>query len=372
MSYDDRNLCQSAKISEKLAKQANQCNENVKYEYYDNTGEGSQYARSSIKSIAKGSDFKAEYIFGQLWLEEKKTIDSASYQTKYQYDVQGRINKLTYPDGETVNYSYDEGGYLSGISGTQNYMTDIKYNELGQRISLRNGNGIETTYTYTKETGMLDTMKQKLGVNEILNYQYSFDRTGNLTKLADIPNSTTKTIMDYTYDKLGRIESFNGLNNKGDGTQSQNMETYGFDDANRMTFKTFGDGKKYEFHYITNTHAVSDITITGSQNHESAVNFSYDDFGNMTSKIVAMDDGTNKTTNYSYDNSNRMKHIDLPDGMFKLDFKYSNGGQRITKTYSDNCGNNKPERICDRILRYYQRSDKQTYIGWKIYIRKQA
>lgn len=105
-----------------------------------------------------------------------------------------------------------------------------------------------------------------------------------------------------------------------------------------MQIKTFGDGKHYKFDYITNAHAVSNITITESSIGETGVNFSYDDFGNMTGKVVVMDDGTNKTTCYSYDNNNLMKHIDLPDGMFKLDFKYSNGGQRITKTYRDNAG----------------------------------
>ena len=77
--------------------------------------------------------------------------------------------------------------------------------------------------------------------------------------------------------------------------------------------------------------------ITGSPAGERQVNFNYDDFGNMITKQLIADSG-NKTTNFQYDDANRLKHIDLPDEIFKLDFKYSNGGQRITKTYSDNLG----------------------------------
>ena len=94
---------------------------------------------------------------------------------------------------------------------------------------------------------------------------------------------------------------------------------------------------RYDFSYLGNTHAVSRIDITGSPAGERQVNFNYDDFGNMITKQLIADSG-NKTTNFVYDDANKLKHIDLPDEIFKLDFKYSNGGQRITKTYSDNIG----------------------------------
>ena len=309
--------------------------DNVTYQYYDNTGEGNKYARSAIKSIAKGSYYLAEYNFGQLWLEEKKTIESASYQTKYTYDVQGRISSVLYPDAENVSYAYDEGGYLKSISGTQNYISNIKYNEFGQRTYVRYGNGLETTYQYTPETGLLNFMKQKdKNGTEILNYDYDFDLTGNLTSLINAPGGTQKSSQSFSYDKLGRISAASGNYNNGESVFGQ---SYGFDDDNRILFKTFESGMRYDFNYLGNTHAVSNIMITGSPAGERQVNFNYDDFGNMTRKELIADSG-NKITNFQYDDANRLKHIDLPDEIFKLDFKYSNGGQRITKTYSDNLG----------------------------------
>src|SRR4030042_3584320 len=152
-------------------------------------------------------------------------------EDNYTYDVQGRIDNVVYPDGETINYSYDEGGYLTGIRGTQNYITDIKYNEYGQRTSFKYGNGLETNYTYTKETGLLDTMKQFKGANELLSYDYDFDLTGNLLKLTDNPNGVERSLQNYSYDPLGRISSANG--NYKNGTKTYN-ETYSFDADNRI------------------------------------------------------------------------------------------------------------------------------------------
>ena len=187
---------------------------------------------------------------------------------------------------------------------------------------------------YDKKTGLLDSMKQddKNGL-EILKYNYEFDLTGNLKKLTDSPEDAVKSIQNYSYDLWGRIKDADGDYNAGDATYNR---TYGFDDDNRILYKTYEDGKRYDFNYSGNTHAISSIDISGSPIGENRIDFSYDDFGNMTKKDIIADSGTT-STDYIYDADNRLAHIDLPDD-FDLDFKYSNGGQRIIKTYSDRVG----------------------------------
>ena len=60
-------------------------------------------------------------------------------------------------DGETITYTYDKGGQLKGVSGVKNtikgtetysYIDTIVYDEHGQRVYIKYGNGVETRYRY--------------------------------------------------------------------------------------------------------------------------------------------------------------------------------------------------------------------------------
>ena len=60
-------------------------------------------------------------------------------------------------DGETIIYTYDKGGQLKGVSGVKNtikgsetysYIDTIVYDEHGQRVYIKYGNGVETRYRY--------------------------------------------------------------------------------------------------------------------------------------------------------------------------------------------------------------------------------
>ena len=72
-----------------------------------------------------------------------------TYSTKTNYDSWNRIMKMTYPDGEVVNYTYNTGGLLSGVASAANtYVSNITYDKFEQRTYMKYGNGAETNYTY--------------------------------------------------------------------------------------------------------------------------------------------------------------------------------------------------------------------------------
>jgi len=143
---------------------------------------------------------------------------------------------------------------------------------------------------------------------------------------------------NYSYDPLGRISSADGTY-KG-GAKSYN-EAYKFDDDNRILEKTFkrdnGGETKYTFRYQNTDHAIRSIDISGSTDGERRVEFNYDDFGNMTKKILTKDSGTS-ITEFKYDETNKLTEIMLPNDNKRLEFKYDNGGQRIVKEFKDNVG----------------------------------
>ena len=60
---------------------------------------------------------------------------------------------VTYPDGEVVAYGYDAGGQVTSVTEHHYghdylFVTDIGYDEFGQRTYIRYGNGVRTDYEY--------------------------------------------------------------------------------------------------------------------------------------------------------------------------------------------------------------------------------
>jgi YD repeat-containing protein len=77
-----------------------------------------------------------------------------TFDMGYSYDNFGRIIKMTYPDGQDVEYAYDAGGNLQKVrNGTQGgfFVSHIGYDKFGQRTSMLLGDGTTTCYSYSPE-----------------------------------------------------------------------------------------------------------------------------------------------------------------------------------------------------------------------------
>ncbi len=64
------------------------------------------------------------------------------------WDTYNRLRQLIYPDGETVIYAYDTGGLAASVSGKKGdyaypYLEILVYDKFGQRVFMRQGNGVE-------------------------------------------------------------------------------------------------------------------------------------------------------------------------------------------------------------------------------------
>jgi RHS repeat-associated protein len=310
----------------------------IQYDYYGTDSTVSKYARGSIHKICKGDPanpyYSVEYTYGQLWINEKKMIDGTYYDTRYDYDVQGRISKVTYPDGEEVVYSYDQGGLLNKIANNSyEYVKDIQYDEYGQRTFLEYGNGSKMTYEYDKKTRLLDEFKTlDKNSNEILKYNYNFDISGNITSITDNVGGSLKSEQNYKYDMMGRLIHADGDYNSGEKSYKRD---YKYSKDNLVLSKTLELGKKYDYHYFSNSHALSSVDIINGST-TNTVGFTYDDYGNMTQKKISSGSSAIQSSSYTYDENNRLTTID--DGNTLLSFQYDNKGQRIKKIYEDDLG----------------------------------
>lgn len=135
---------------------------------------------------------------------------------KYEVDYLGRMQTITYPDGELVRYTYDAGGQLNGVSGKKagteyRYVDSILYDEQGQRVYIRYGNGVETRYKYDPARRWLDSIKTVNKDKNLIfqNIKYNFDAVGNV-KGYENTASTYATSQSYTYDNLYQLVKAEG------------------------------------------------------------------------------------------------------------------------------------------------------------------
>ena len=114
---------------------------------------------------------------------------------QFQSDYLGRINRITYPDGEVVSYDYDPGGQLTSVRGTRSdgvresvstFIERIGYDRYGQRTFIIYGNGVRTNYSYNPHRRWLDALSSTNPRGHSLqNLSCSFDKVGNITKRRD-------------------------------------------------------------------------------------------------------------------------------------------------------------------------------------------
>ena len=318
----------------------------ISYVYYGTDASVPKYAKTSIQSITKNG-FSIEYLYDQYSITEIKTIDSQSYITTYDYDVQNRIKELTYPDGDIVNYEYDDGGLIKRIfSSNRSYIDDIKYDEFRQKIYQEYGNGTKMCYTYDPDSRNLASYVVKdINNNDIINYEYNFDESKNLIQLNDKPNGTSKILVHNEYDTADRLTHSDGFYQGGVKTYYRDYEYY---DDNRIKSKTSDDGTEYTYNYSdTSSHALTSISISNDSSGLTDIMFDYDDYGNMISKDTYASSTLIESVDYTFNLAKKLIGID--DGITELNFAYDNKGQRTKKVYEDELGVIKESIYVDEI-----------------------
>ncbi len=170
-----------------------------------------------------------------------------TYTLGYTWDYQGRMERIVYPDGEELVYSYDHGGQVTravGEWGTTEYVyvDQIGYDEFGQRNYIRYGNGVETTYSYDPDRRWLDHIHTATGRGEVLqDMDYGFDRVGNiLTTIND--GERRRVSQSYRYDDRHQLIAADGETIARMGGlelwRNEYSQAYAYDAIGNMVSKT--------------------------------------------------------------------------------------------------------------------------------------
>ena len=264
-------------------------------------------AANRILSVTDASG-TLEYEYGKLGEVTRETRTLATHLNRnsptetavmqYRSDYLGRMQHIIYPDGEKITYGYDNGGQVISVTGSNygnefNYVTNILYDQYGQRTRIDYGNGTFTEYNYDPARRWLDTIKtQNKWGQAYQNISYSFDVVGN--------------VLGYENDCLGNASG-----------NYRTKQTYSYDNLYQLIK---ADG---ETTYNPYQSSVPEFVSTYSQ----AFGFDADGLGNMTSKIStetvtpqkSIGDNLNYSFEYAYDENYAHRLVRAGDRYYQYD-----------------------------------------------------
>ena len=242
----------------------------VEYTY----GEAGQAGAGEIVH-KKDESGDIRYEYGRLSEVVKETRTIKRYEAlsepetatfTYRSDYLGRMQTMRYPDGEIIIYTYDKGGQLKGVSGVKNtvkgtenysYIDTIVYDEHGQRVYIKYGNGVETKYRYDdKRRWLKDIETKNRQTDEVFQkIRYRFDKVGNVLGYSN-DASVYETSQSYTYDNLYQLIGVEGTSN-----QYKAIKSFGSTPVNVAKYK-----QDFAFDGIGNmTRKMSTTNISGSR-----------------------------------------------------------------------------------------------------------
>jgi YD repeat-containing protein len=252
-----------------------------------------------IAQIAYGYDPKGRLV------SEARTVAGFVYTTQYRYDSFGRMDRVTYPSGRTVNYGFDAAGRINAITTTpaggaeQSLVSSIAYHPFGGVKSFALGNGQTYARTYDQDGRVASYTLG--GTGYTLGYDAA-SRIAFITETANPPNTNT-----YGYDALDRVTS-----------ASLQASAYGYTyDAvgNRLTRSVGGNTDTYA--YGTTSNRIASITPQSGPPRS----FTLDNNGSTTA------DGVNT---FAYDTRGRM--VQAVSTLGTTTYHVNALGQRVRKT----------------------------------------
>jgi RHS repeat-associated protein len=206
--------------------------------------------------------------------------DGNGNTTSYQWNGEGQVAKVTYQDGTSVSLGYDNDGNLLSETAPGGSST-FTYSPAGY-MKTSDINGDNSSYTYDP-VGNVKTVTGPLGTTT-----YSYSTVNELTSVVDPWGNTTVLTPDPNNDQLVGSVSIPG------GT----TETYGYDNANRVTSYLVGtpSGTQISTKYDYFTSGGADANLMQSSTNvltSQTTSYSYDPLERLSS-------ATGGPTSYSY------------------------------------------------------------------------
>lgn len=165
--------------------------------------------------MLSGANSSYAYDYAGNRNNEDRIINGTTYVTSYEYDYQGGVSSVTYPDSAEVRFIPNPAGLLEKIEWKENggsfadIISDINYSPLSQKTYIVYGNGAATTNTYDAAElyRLRNTTSTDLTPTNVQDITYTYDGNGNITQIIDASGTKAAKTAVYVYDDLNRLTS---------------------------------------------------------------------------------------------------------------------------------------------------------------------
>ena len=218
---------------------------------------------------------------------------------------------MTYPDGRTVYYGYDEQVRLSELKEGERIIT-YGYDSFGRLKEKNFPNGMRTTYHYDRKDQLTELLHQdQEGILD--RYTYLYDLLGNKTGITKERRGLERESGQYRYgyDALGRLSEI-----QKDG---EIQYRYGYDAFGNRTWKEeSGEQTSYQYNALNQ--------LVSERQGEIRKEYGYDKRGNLT---AILENGAWKKQ-YVYGAMNRLEEAVDAAGK-QARYQYNGLGHRVGK-----------------------------------------
>jgi RHS repeat-associated protein len=263
--------------------------------------------------------------------DARQQLLSTQQITAHQYNAMGQRTQTTLPDGQTIDYAYDDSLAFASVALNGQTITTVQRDSLGRELS--------------RSQGALTT-------------QTEYDPQGRLQKQVAISKDTKHILVQREYD----YDQFNNLNFVKDGTDETK---YVYDTLNRLKLATNASPEFFDFDPAGNLLSITDSPtatpglVKGNRLLlQGDKKFEYDARGNLVKEVRGKDGKLQKTFHYNL--QNQLIKVETNSAHETVTYKYDPLGRRIQKT--DKFGTTK-FLWTDNLLAQEQRDKiKKTYV----------
>ncbi|HKV35769.1 MAG TPA: LamG-like jellyroll fold domain-containing protein [Pyrinomonadaceae bacterium] len=257
--------------------------------------------------------------------QETRQLSVGSFSINYSYNLGGQLAGVTDPFGASFSYTRNSQGQIKAITGSSyggvtSYVTDVDYRAWG---AAKSATFVSSNWTTAYNARQLPTqyrLTQNSTGTSIIRENYTYYGDGQIATLTDLddtggisPPSTLRFLSRaYSYDHVGRV-----INGHGTGTANQRVpfnQSYSYDTFDNMTSRA---GAYYDYTSIvsvtdngtyTNNRrsgwtydANGELLATPASSTDQARTMTYDAAGNLLSVVETGSISTNYSATYDGD-----------------------------------------------------------------------
>ncbi|MDM3852567.1 MAG: pre-peptidase C-terminal domain-containing protein [Aphanizomenon gracile PMC627.10] len=255
-------------------------------------------------------------------------------QSLFEYDDLGRVTQESLNGGEqTLKYSYDSTGGVT-VTDANNKSTQVLLNDRGQVAETKDALGRVSRFSYDSKGNLTQVLAP-----DSSNAKFTYDSKGNLLASTDALGQSVQFAYDSRYDQIKSVRD-----------QKGNAINYSYDDKGNLGSIGYADGSKESFTYSDK----GDVTVSSNRRGQQ-ISYTYDSRGLLTKKAFA--DGTSaafeydvrgnltkatdadSSVTYGYDVADRLTNVSY-GGTRSLSFSYDAGGRRSQMVDQDGFATN--------------------------------